>query len=270
MLALFAALGLIQAGLIDQSLFAADYMGYEGWVENRVPTLVPALGISVHDALSFVVGHMVFSFGAPIALAEAWSPRQARTPWLGRVGTVVGLLGYLGAAALILGDPASRTGSVGQLLGAGGAVMVLVLVAAALGRSRGRRSSARRALPLGLVVLVAAVVATIPDQVPPTWIGVSIWVLVLVIAGSLLTCASIRTRWSVRHCAAAGLGVLLARGLAAFTYFPLLGEVSAAAKYAHNAVMLLAVLAAGWVALRLRATADPGTGGAAGRGPFSG
>ncbi|GAA3510818.1 hypothetical protein GCM10022416_64090 [Actinomadura keratinilytica] len=62
-----------------------------------------------------------------------------------------------------------------------------------------------------------------------------------------------RRRWGISQTAAVGLGFLLARGLMAFTYFPLIGDVSAAAKYAHSAVMLLAVLVAGALALSPRA-----------------
>ena len=37
----------------------------------------------------------------------------------------------------------------------------------------------------------------------------------------------------------------LARGLLAFTYYPVVGETSAAQKYAHNVVMLAVIAAAG-------------------------
>ena len=45
---------------------------------------------------------------------------------------------------------------------------------------------------------------------------------------------------------------MVARGLWAFAYFPLLGDVSAGPKYAHNVIMVLVVLLAGWVALSRR------------------
>jgi hypothetical protein len=283
MLALFAALGVVEAGLIDQSLLSADYMGYEGWEENRAPTLLPALGISGYDALSFVGGHMIFSFGAPIALAEAWTPRRARIPWLGGIGSVIAVLAYLLAAGLILGDPQSRTGSAAQLLGAGGTVVVLVLIGAALGRRhraqparpdpsdrpasaqpphrgtgpRATRSPRGGSVPIWCVIGGAFVLALIPDFVPPTWPGVAIWAGVLVAGLAGLGIAGTRAGWTLRHSAAVGFGVLLERGLMAFTYDPLLGEVSAAAKYGHNVVMLLVVLAAGVLALRRSGRTSP-------------
>lgn len=253
LLAMFAVLGVVQACLIDQSLFAADYGGYAGWVENREPTLIPALGFSGYNAYSFLIGHVIFSFAAPVALAEAWSPRRARTPWLGRLGTILAVLAYLGAAALIVGDPESQSGSVPQLLGACGVVGALVLVAAVVGhRARTAASEPSAALgeiPLWAILLTAVVAAVVPDLVPPTWPGVAGAVAITAGFGIVLLLAARRRRWSVRHAAAVAVGFLLARGLLAFTYFPLSGEVAPAAKYTHNAVMLLVVLLAGAVAL---------------------
>jgi hypothetical protein len=61
----------------------------------------PALGISVSDLLSFVVGHAVWSIGVPIAMVEALVPGRRTTPWLGRVGlAVTAVLYLLGAVPL--------------------------------------------------------------------------------------------------------------------------------------------------------------------------
>ncbi|GAA1488197.1 hypothetical protein [Brachybacterium sacelli] len=257
MLLQFAALGVVQACLIDQSLFAADYGGYEGWAESREPTLIPALGFSGYNAFTFLIGHLLFSFAAPVALAEAWAPQRARTPWLGPLGTVLAGVAYLAAAALIVTDPQSWSASMPQLVGAVGVVVVLVGTAALVGR-RGRgeaseRPSRRGEIPLWAVVLPALVAAAAPDFVPPTWPGVAGAVAITAGFGVLLLLSVRRRRWGISQTAAVGLGFLLARGLMAFTYFPLIGDVSAAAKYAHSAVMLLAVLVAGALALSPRA-----------------
>ncbi len=52
----------------------------------------------------------------------------------------------------------------------------------------------------------------------------------------------------LRHAAALATGALLSRGVLAFTYFPVVGENAAVAKYAHNVVMLAIVAAAGFFA----------------------
>lgn len=284
LLVLFAALGVVQACLIDQSLFAADYLDYDGWVENREPTLIAALGISGSNAYSFLVGHLIFSFAAPTALAESWAPRRARTPWLGPVGTVLAVLAYLLAAALILGDPESHSGSAAQLLGAGAVVLVLLVLAALLGSARRRNDAVRhdgaqdhgafgggadrraeetalsgesaqgrdavgRRIPLWLVVVGGLVAGLVPDFLPPTWGGLALSTAVTAALGAGILLMARRADWTVRHAAAVGLGLLLERGLLAFTYFPLAGEVGAAAKYGHNIVMLVVVLLAGTLVL---------------------
>ncbi|WP_193106044.1 hypothetical protein [Brachybacterium sp. FME24] len=267
LLAMCAALGVVQACLIDQSLFSADYGGYAGWKESREPTLIAALGISGDNAYSFLVGHMIFSFAAPVALAEAWAPARVRTPWLGRLGTILAGLAYLAAAALIAGDPESRSGSMPQLLGATGVVLALLLLAVVTGRYRAQvradDAAGRTAPPIVAVIAAGLVAGLIPDFMPPTWPGVVGAATVTSVLGIAMLLASRRWTWTPRHAAAVGLGLLLERGLLAFTYYPLLGEVGAGAKYAHNAVMLLAVLLAGGLALvpRDRRASRPGAGG---------
>ncbi|MDA2803240.1 hypothetical protein [Nocardiopsis suaedae] len=256
LLLLFAALGTAQACLIDQSLFSADYQGYEGWEEIRQASLIPPLGISAYNAFSFIVGHIIYSFAAPVTLAEAWAPQRTREPWLGPFGTVAAVLAYAAAAALIVSDPESRSGSPAQLA-VSAAVVVGFVVAAVL---FGRRAAARtrrpprpaRRLPLWPVFATALLVALVIDLSPQDWGGVALGVAVTGGFGLALVAAARTWGWSVRHSATAAFAFLLARGVMAFTYFPLLGDVAPLPKYAHNTVMLLAVLTAGWLALRYR------------------
>jgi hypothetical protein len=108
-LALAAAFGLIQAGLIDQSLFDPAYRDIPYWDDLREPTYLPWFGTSAFMVLTFVAGHLFGSIAAPIALAESWWPARADRPWLGRVGlTVMGGL-WAGAAALVLQDQFAST-----------------------------------------------------------------------------------------------------------------------------------------------------------------
>lgn len=257
LLLLFAALGTAQACLIDQSLFSADYQGYEGWEEIRQASLIPPLGISAHNAFSFIVGHVIYSFAAPAALAEAWAPQRARKPWLGPVGAVGAVLAYAAAAALILSDPESHSGSPAQLAVSAAVVAGFVVAAALIGRRAAagnrRPTEPTGRLPLWPVFAAALLVALLIDFSPQTWGGVLLGVAVTGGFGVALLAAARMWGWSVRHSAAAAFAFLLARGLMAFTYFPLLGDVAPLPKYAHNTVMILAVLAAAWPALRRRA-----------------
>jgi hypothetical protein len=96
-LLLGAAYGVIEAGLVDQSMFNPSF---EGW-EFQAITSVPALGISAWYAWTFVVGHSVWSIAVPIALVELLFPDRARSPWLGRAGLPLTAAAYLAGCLLI-------------------------------------------------------------------------------------------------------------------------------------------------------------------------
>lgn len=265
MLLLFTALGVTEACLIDQSLFSSDYQGYDGWEETREATLIPALGISAFNAYNFILGHVIFSFGAPVALAEGWRPARAREPWLGTVGILVAALVYVGAGALILFDPESRSASPEQLVVSAGAVGVLVAAAVVVGgrgihRRSGRLKSTNGQHPVSVwaTLAVALAAALVSAMVSENWAGFTVGIVAIGAVGFAVLRVAKYPGWSIRHVAAVGVGFLLARGLLAFTYFPLIGEVAPTPKYLHNAVMILVVALAGWMALRPRPSRLPG------------
>jgi hypothetical protein len=245
MLALAAAAGLLQAGVIDQSLFADEYGEVRGWEEARQATYLAPLGISAHMALNFVLGHVLFSFCAPIAVAEALRPELAHRPWLRRRGIVTAGAAWALVAAMILADERHATGvEVAVTL-----AVVAALAGVALGRRGVRRRDAGDASPprVRIVLVLSFVLAATYSAAPETWLGVALTGAVLGIAATLLV-RSARV-WRLEHVAAA-TGVLLARGALAFTYYPVVGHTSAAQKYAHNVVMLAIVVAAGAYAVR--------------------
>lgn len=250
---LAAAFGLLQAGVVDESLFSADYRAIGGWTEEYRATLVAPLGISAAYALTFVGGHVVFSICAPIALVETARPAAAARPWLDRSGLALAALGYLAASALVLVDHRSiegRQASSVQL--AVTVVLAVLLVAAAWAWRRRRRPpvDGRAAVGVGRVFLVALALAVLHALVPSTWLGVVLVLLVLGAAALALARGSRGDGWGLAHLAAAAAAPLLVRAVLAFTYDPLIGEVATTAKLGHNAVMLALVLAATGIALR--------------------
>ncbi|GAB2929733.1 hypothetical protein GCM10027280_16580 [Micromonospora polyrhachis] len=244
-LALATAAGLLQAGVIDQSLFSMSYRDIDYWDDMLLPTLIEPLGFAPYLAISFVVGHVVWSFGAPIALTEALAGHRAKTPWLRWPGLLVATMLYLAAAALILGshlkteDDHASAAQIGVTL-----LVVALLVAGAF--TLGRRpvpTRHERALPppyaIGLLSLVGALTF---DFLPSTWAGVTGGAALLAAGAGLLAYVSRSTHWDGRYLVAVAGGAVVARALVAFLATPL-GDVPPLPKYAHNTVFLLGSLA---------------------------
>ncbi len=250
------ALGIIQPAVIDQALFSVDYRGIEGWDQSLRGTFIAPLGFSATNALNFVLGHVIYSFCAPIAIAEAWRPRAAHTPWLGPRGTAVAAAAYALTAGLILADPESHSASAAQLVASLVVAGLCAGAAVVLGRRRSRPPRSGRVPGLPVTVAVSFVLLSASSMVPETWTGAAITTIVFAAGAALLGHFSRNPGWSVRHTAAVAIAALLSRGVFAFFYYPLIGDVSAIPKYAHNVVMLAVVGVAGWIALRNRPPAE--------------
>lgn len=241
-LLLCAAAGLVQAGLIDQTLFNHGvFDGSPYW--QSLTTRIPGAGVDAAQVLVFVGGHVIWSFAAPIAVVEACVPRPADRPWLGRVGTTVLFALYLAAAGFYLYQlvviPGLRTPPV-QLIGTGVLVAALVLAAFLVPRRPAR--SARRAPRAWLVGVTALVLLAgyvlVNDSLG--WLGVALGVLILTLLGVLLVVWSGREGWGRMHLLAAGGAALVVYAVLSFAVDPL--GASPTARYVSSAVSLAAVL----------------------------
>src|SRR5262245_12480636 len=192
-LLLATAAGLVQAGLIDQSMFNESYRDIESWDDLWHPTKIDALGLSAYATQSFIVGHLVYSFSAPIALVEAARPAAARQPWAGwKTLTVVALL-YLAVAGLVLSDTLGNEPTRPSAAQISGTLAVVAgLVAAALRTRVGTPSviAKRRAPRPPGVFAVSFGAATVLALAPSTWAGVVLSGAVLALGGGLLVRAS--------------------------------------------------------------------------------
>ncbi|WP_433346643.1 hypothetical protein [Micromonospora sp. CA-111912] len=243
---LAAAFGVVQAGLVDQSLFNPGFLDDTGFADldaGTRETLVPVLGFSVQQALEYVGNHIALSVCAPIVIVESFLPPQRRTrPWLGRPGlAAVGVL-YLLNSLLIFSDDGGRKGFLAdpvQLSVA--ALTALALVGAALlpRWQRNRRPAPaadpqpevpRTAWPVaagspqpavarvphpalvGALVLAAHLGATLPNG----WLGVAARSAAMAVVVTAVVVLSRRAGWGQRHVLAAwGAGLVNA---AAFAY----------------------------------------------------
>lgn len=255
LLLLAGAAGVVQAGLVDQSMWSTDYRDISYWPELAEPTYVEPIGLSVYLALFFVGGHVILSFGSPVAVMESLAPRRRDQPWLGPValGVVVAL--YAAACALVAvdsydGGDASATGA--QLAATAAVAVGLVVAAFAVGRRPALIVPGR--VPSPWLVLAAAYLAmlgwvTLPSSRIGTALAAALGLAVVAAVRQL----SHRGDWSQLHVLALAAGALAAAGTTAFRSTPL-GDVGQTEKYAHNVVLLLLVLGlSAWGARRTAA-----------------
>lgn len=256
---LAAAAGLVQAGLIDQSLFNQGYRDIEYWDAMVQPTFIPALGTSAYMIMTFIGGHLIWSFGVPILVVQQLSGPLASRPWLGRIGLVVTSALYLAAAALVLVDQARTEqflASTPQLAGAAIVSALLVLISVRFGR---RTSEVRqRRMPPPWVAGLGALVAGSAFHLTPThWGGVVLAVVVVAASTAALVWAGRSADWTETHRFAVGIGLLAASALFGFLVDPI-GDVTVLPKFGHNAAMVVLVALLGvWGALGLRRRPAP-------------
>lgn len=162
-LVLAAAFGVIEEGIVDQSLFNPDFAGQrlldDGWI--------PALGIAGPWTVFVIAIHVIFSMGAPIAIAEALFPDpipgrgpvapQRQGPWLGVGGLIAAstLLVLGGGAIWFVTTVAADYQASPWQLGAS-ALIGLALVVGALRLPRRAPRERRPVLPAAIVGLTCS------------------------------------------------------------------------------------------------------------------
>jgi hypothetical protein len=253
-LLLAAAFGLVEAGIVDQSMWSTDYRDIPYWQDMSVPTYIAPIGLSVYLAVSFVGGHVILSIASPIALVETLTPSRRRAPWLGPVTLTVVALLYLGACALVVNDAVQTgeaTATPTQL--AGSAVVALALVVAAYVVGRRPAVIEPGAVPSPWLVGAGAFLAMMGwVAIPPTRVGTALVVLVVLVATRVVWRLSHRGDWGQPHVLGLAGGAVAAAGCFAFLTTPI-GDVSQTEKYGHNVALLVLVAAlTAWGARRAR------------------
>jgi hypothetical protein len=157
---LATAYGLLEEGVVTQSLFNPNYEH----LRLLDYGFVPALGIGLPWTVYVVILHVVWSISVPIGLVEALFPGRRTTPWLGRIGFgVIAVLFALGVTLLAMMSlsKAGPVATVGQLAVTAAIVLALVAAAFAIRRRPAETAAAQRPAPLVLApgLGVAAFVA---------------------------------------------------------------------------------------------------------------
>lgn len=183
------AFGLIEEGVLTQSLFNPHYLGLDLLSYGHLETL----GIAVPWTLFVLTLHVVWSIATPIALVEGIWPD--RDPWLGRVGLGVTIaVALLGGLAIFVVSRANGgfLAAPGQLAGS----VVLAGFAITVALRLPRVAHPRAAGPIPSAAVVATVLASafqVLDQVSPAHLPAGLSVALSMIL--LIAAVEAATAW---------------------------------------------------------------------------
>ncbi len=259
-LLLGAAFGVLQAGIVDQSLFNPAY----GRFDFQHPAHVDGIDVSLYYLVAFVTGHVVASMAAPIVVAECWS-RRAAEPWLSRRATwVVGVVYVLASVLNHVGvkdeEGHGFQARPVQTLAAAGVVVALV-VAGVLWR-RWPVTTTRVPPPWVLVAVgFLGYLLYLPGE---TTAALVVGVLVIVGVATVVGTWSRSTHWRPRHAVALATGSILVGLVMPFWSEPYDTSVTADRELVDDlvaaAVCLTIVLTTAWRLRSLRVRRSPAAG----------
>ena len=193
--------------------------------------------------VNFVLGHVIWTFGVPIAVVETLAVHHRNTPWLRWPGLTLIVILYALACALVLNDHIATLGSIGSPGQIGGAAVVVALLMAAAFAMR-RRAPATGPEPVPapwLVGVVSSVLFVGYNLLPTTWPGVAASVVILIGVGVAVARLARRAGWEQRHVLAVAAGPLVAYAVLGFVVTPI-SEPPSLVKYGHNVAMLVLVV----------------------------
>jgi hypothetical protein len=220
MLLLASAYGVLEEGLLTQSLFDPHYAGQHLLSFGYVPPLGIALPWTI-----YVVGiHALWSIATPIALVEEATGPRRTTPWLGRRGlAVVAAVFVAGAAITFVISYLSNEhfmASVPQLASSAAIVAVLSAAAFLMPRLGGHTARSDDVVPrpwliFALITVAGALFMGVTYFRPG--VGVPIALAVLALTAVQVGRWSTRTAWDRWHRFAIAGGALFTYGWHAFT-----------------------------------------------------
>ncbi|GIJ76068.1 hypothetical protein Xph01_05000 [Micromonospora phaseoli] len=254
---LAAGFGVVQAGLVDQSLFNPDYLADTEFAELSAAdrTRIPVLGVSAQEVVGFLGNHVALTICAPIAVVESYlSPTRRLRPWLRTPGLITVTLLYLLGSLAVFADDSGRKGflaSPGQLAGAAAVVLTLVVVAA-LPRWRRRPAPASATAPRPRRPAVLVLVVYLGVSMLSGWVGVVVAVVAIAALTALLIRWSGRTGWGQAHVLACAAGALVGAATLAYLVPPYAPASPTEALASDVVVSLLAVVLLTGAYARLR------------------
>ncbi|HEU5079115.1 MAG TPA: hypothetical protein VFT72_07870 [Opitutaceae bacterium] len=217
------AYGLVEEGIVIQTLFNPNYLGFHLLAE----AYVPSLGIGGWWTPFVLTLHTVWSISVPIAVTEALFAERRKTPWLGKIGLGVATLLFLAGAFMIhFGthhqDP--FVASPMQLIGV--AVLVVLFVAAAFRWKKNallRTGFAPKPVLVGVLTFALGLAFMSAHAAIHGWAIVAVYGVLFVLGIALLGAWSSRANWTPLHTLAAAGGAMMTYACTAFPQEPVIG-----------------------------------------------
>lgn len=251
-LLLAAAFGVAMTALIDVSLWTEDRPEIDYWRDVVHAARVEPAGFGAYAGVTWVLGHVTMSIGAPLALAEAAFPGIRGRTLLGRAGVAGWSAAFLAVAVLVHVSEAGTydvSPSAGQYAGAVAVVASLMVLAASRGGAPLAKVAGRRAPGVvGTGVVGFLGMATL-DLVPASWPGVVVLAAVAAALAALVGRWSRSARWGWPQVAALAWAALLERTLVGFVA-PIPAGVDVTGEVLHSVVLLVLVSALGFLVRR--------------------
>jgi hypothetical protein len=213
------AFGVVEEGLLTQSLFNPDYLNAHLMDDG----FVPSLGIAIPWTLFVLTIHTIWSISTPIAVVEESTRDRRTTPWLGLPGFIAsGVLFVVGCAATFaftypethfMASPAQIGVSVAVAAG-------LVVTAFLLPRRTAVRPGAVPSPWLVFGLALAAGVVIRIDRLFPAAVSVVLFLIVMAAGITLVLRWSARAGWGPWHRFALAVAAVLTYAWAAFFQKP--------------------------------------------------
>ena len=217
------AYGLIEEGLVIQTLFNPNYLGLHLLAE----AYIPALGIGGWWTPFVLTLHTVWSISVPIAIVEALFAERRETPWLRRTGLVVAIMLLLIGGILIRVGTQRQgpfTASPLQLISATGLVVLVSILAFRFEKGgRARSGPAPSPWVVGIAAFLLGLGFMSAHAVLHGWAVVGTYAAIYAVAVVLLATWSGRAGWSPLHTLAAAGGAMLTYAVTAFPQEPVIG-----------------------------------------------
>lgn len=244
------AFGVVEEGLLTQSLFNPDYLDAHLLDHG----FLPALGIAVPWTVFVLTIHTIWSISAPIALVEESTGTRRTTPWLRTPGLIAaGVLFLAGCGAVFAtsyGD--SHFMAKPAQLAASALAAVGLVVAAFLMPQRTYGSSAAHQPWKVFAFAMIAGGAFFSVELLPTWVAVAVGLLVLAAVAVFVLRWSASGRWGHRHRFALATAALLTYAWHSFFQLPVQGSEAVLNLVTHIVFTAVILLIIGYAHRRIR------------------